>query len=410
MSGKLYNCVIIGGGPSGARAAYELSKTTKNIALIDYRESLGDKLCTGIIGIECVEKYGIDKNVIFSEGSSADITNPEKKTFHLESKNPKAYIIDRVKYIQNIIQKAKDNNTEILYKSRVIDFDFTKNHVKITYKSDGIKKEILSKSIILASGLENKLINKLNINSIKNENILNGSQLKMPTNNSSLIKNTKVFLGSKFGFQGFGWIVPTKENEILIGVLTKDKSRKILIQFISEIKNKFKLENIIEKNIKTWGIPIHPLKKTYAERILVVGDAAGLVKPVTGGGIYYSQISGELAAKTIQKGIVNNDFSENLFSEYQKNWESLIGTEILKGNKLRNILFGFEDKKLNHLTKFTFSNSIISNILISKSSSFDNHFKSFLNFINNENIINIFTKSRSTEIKELIPSLKKKIF
>ena len=63
MSGKLYNCVIIGGGPSGARAAYELSKTTKNIALIDYRESLGDKLCTGIIGIECVEKYGIDKNL-----------------------------------------------------------------------------------------------------------------------------------------------------------------------------------------------------------------------------------------------------------------------------------------------------------------------------------------------------------
>ena len=99
MSGKLYNCVIIGGGPSGARAAYELSKTTKNIALIDYRESLGDKLCTGIIGIECVEKYGIDKNVIFSEGSSADITNPEKKTFH-------ANLIEIPRYGENPHQKS----------------------------------------------------------------------------------------------------------------------------------------------------------------------------------------------------------------------------------------------------------------------------------------------------------------
>ena len=169
------------------------------------------------------------------------------------------------------------------------------------------------------------------------------------------------------------------------------------------------MENINEKNIKTWGIPIQPLEKTYAERILVIGDAAGLVKPVTGGGIYYSQISAELAAETIEKAIIENDFSEKSFSEYQKNWKNLIGAEILKGNKLRDILFGFEDKKLNHLTKFTFSNSIISNILISKSSSFDNHFKSFLNFINNENIINIFTKSRSSEIKELIPNLKKKI-
>ena len=410
MSKKLYNCIIIGGGPAGARAAYELSKKTKNIALIDYRESLGDKLCTGIIGTECVEKYGIDKNLIFSEGNSADITNPGKKTFYLESKEPKAYIIDRIKYVQNIIQKAKDNNTEILYKSRVTDISFSKNDAKITFKSKGIEKEMLTKSIILASGLENKLINKLNINSIKNENILNGSQLTMSHDTTPQIENTKVFLGSKFGFQGFGWIVPTKKNEILIGVLTKDKSRKILIKFISELKNEFRLENIIEKNIKTWGIPIQPLEKTYAERTLVIGDAAGLVKPVTGGGIYYSQISAELAAETIEKAIIENDFSEKSFSAYQKNWKNLIGGEILKGNKLRDILFGFEDKKLNHLTKFTFSNSIISNILISKSSSFDNHFKSFLNFINNENIINIFTKSKSSEIKELIPNLKKKIF
>ena len=148
MSKKLYNCIIIGVGPAGARAAYELSKKTKNIALIDYRESLGDKLCTGIIGTECVEKYGIDKNLIFSEGNSADITNPGKKTFYLESKEPKAYIIDRIKYVQNIIQKAKDNNTEILYKSRVTDISFSKNDAKITFKSKGIEKEMLTKYII----------------------------------------------------------------------------------------------------------------------------------------------------------------------------------------------------------------------------------------------------------------------
>ena len=112
----------------------------------------------------------------------------------------------------------------------------------------------------------------MNVNSIKKENILNGSQLTISNGTTPKIKNTKVFLGAKFGFQGFGWIVPTNKNEILIGVLTKDKSRKILIQFISELKNEFKLENIIEKNIKTWGIPIHPLEKTYAERILVIGD------------------------------------------------------------------------------------------------------------------------------------------
>ena len=105
MKKQVLDCVVVGGGPAGARAIYELSKISTNIALIDYRETLGDKLCTGIIGTECVEKYGIDNNIIYQEADSADIINPAKDIFHLKSEKPKAYIIDRVQYVHNLINK-----------------------------------------------------------------------------------------------------------------------------------------------------------------------------------------------------------------------------------------------------------------------------------------------------------------
>ena len=410
MKKQVLDCVVVGGGPAGARAIYELSKISTNIALIDYRETLGDKLCTGIIGTECVEKYGIDNNIIYQEADSADIINPAKEIFHLKSEKPKAYIIDRVQYVQNLINKAKNNNAKIICKYRVTGIDQTENKVAITYSNKKEEKVIYSKSIILASGLENKLINDFNIAPLKKENILNGSQLKIKSKYPNEISNTKVFIGSNYGFQGFGWIVPTSNDELLIGVLARDKSKKIITEFISLVTKTY---NIIinesdKKNIKSWGIPIKPLEKTYDNRLLVVGDAAGLVKPITGGGIYYSQISAEIAVKTIKHALEINNFNCEVMANYQQKWEKQIGDEITRSNKLRDILFGFEDNMLNHLTKFTLSNKLISKILLSKSSSFDNHFQSFVNFINNEKVNNLFSQSKSNSIKTLIPNLKKK--
>lgn len=410
MKKQVLDCVVVGGGPAGARAIYELSKISTNIALIDYRETLGDKLCTGIIGTECVEKYGIDNNIIYQEADSADIINPAKDIFHLKSEKPKAYIIDRVQYVQNLINKAKNNNAKIICKYRVTGIDQTENKVAITYSNKKEEKVIYSKSIILASGLENKLINDFNIAPLKKENILNGSQLKIKSKYPNVISNTKVFIGSNYGFQGFGWIVPTSNDELLIGVLARDKSKKIITEFISLVTKTY---NIIinesdKKNIKSWGIPIKPLEKTYDNRLLVVGDAAGLVKPITGGGIYYSQISAEIAVKTIKHALEINNFNCEVMANYQQKWEKQIGDEITRSNKLRDTLFGFEDNMLNHLTKFTLSNKLISKILLSKSSSFDNHFQSFVNFINNEKVNNLFSQSKSNSIKTLIPNLKKK--
>ena len=76
-----YQCIIIGAGPGGARAAYELSKTQKEILIIDYKDNLGDKLCTGIIGINCVNEFGLDKKLIYMMLDFLYFGNDEQKNY-----------------------------------------------------------------------------------------------------------------------------------------------------------------------------------------------------------------------------------------------------------------------------------------------------------------------------------------
>ena len=402
-----FQCIIIGAGPAGARAAYELSKTQKDILIIDYRDQLGDKLCTGIIGINCADEFGLDKDLIYHEANSADIYSPDNNHYSLHSKDSKAMIIDRIKYVQRLTDLAKNNGVKIYKNSRVQSISINNNKVQLSYKSLNKIYNVTSKTIIIASGLENKLLTDVSLNPLDKKHILNGSQVIIE--NHLNIKNTKVFLGSKYGPQGFGWTVPVNQNKLLIGVLTKGKSKEITKSFMKYLLDQYQIDKSGTKEIKTWGIPIKPINKSYAERTLVIGDAAGLVKPITGGGIYYSQLSGKIASEIIGKALSENSFSEDSLSEYENKWKDKIGSEIKRGNKMREILFNFSDHKLSQLLNFSLTNKLILRILLSKEISFDNHFKSFEKFIYNKNIIKIYSDSKSKLIKSIIPSLKKHI-
>ena len=402
-----FQCIIIGAGPAGARAAYELSKTQKDILIIDYRNKLGDKLCTGIIGINCADEFGLDKDLIYHEANSADIYSPDNNHYSLHSKDSKAMIIDRIKYVQRLTDLAKNNGVKIYKNSRVQSISINNNKVQLSYKSLNKIYNVTSKTIIIASGLENKLLTDVNLKPLDKKHILNGSQVIIE--NHLNIKNTKVFLGSKYGPQGFGWTVPVNQNKLLIGVLTKGKSKEITKSFMKYLLDQYQIDKSGTEDIKTWGIPIKPINKSYAERTLVIGDAAGLVKPITGGGIYYSQLSGKIAAEIIDKALSENSFNEGTLSEYEIKWKNKIDSEIKRGNKMREILFNFSDQKLSQLLNFSLTNKLILKILLSKEISFDNHFKSFEKFIYNKNIIKIYSDSKSKLIKSIIPSLKKHI-
>jgi flavin-dependent dehydrogenase len=75
-------------------------------------------------------------------------------------------------------------------------------------------------------------------------------------------------------------------------------------------------------------LPLSSVRRTYGDRLLVVGDAAGLVKSTTGGGIYYSLLSASLAADVLTDALANGDLRAESLAEYERRWRSALNAEL----------------------------------------------------------------------------------
>jgi len=140
------------------------------------------------------------------------------------------------------------------------------------------------------------------------------------------------------GIAGYGWIFPKKKTvNVGLGVFesavdtTKPKInlREIYTKFVAVLKEKNLLPPEFSGDDAKGGIlPIFPLKKTYADRVLLCGDAAGFINPITGEGIYYAMVSGELAAQVAAKAITTHKTSQDFLSTYHKKWSSEFGDDL----------------------------------------------------------------------------------
>jgi flavin-dependent dehydrogenase len=97
---------------------------------------------------------------------------------------------------------------------------------------------------------------------------------------------------------------------------------------------------------------------TYTSRILVVGDAAGQVKPTTGGGIYFGLLCADLAARTVIDAFRAGDFSRSFLRRYEVGWKRKIEFDLTMGLYLRKLLANSNDKQIEKLIQFCAQDSI----------------------------------------------------
>ena len=109
-------------------------------------------------------------------------------------------------------------------------------------------------------------------------------------------------------------------------------------------------------------IPIAYLRKTYRNRSLLVGDAGGIVKPLTGGGIYTGIVSAKHAARALDEAFSKEDFSASFLSRYQKYWKSEIGRELWIDGLVQRFFAGLSDRGLNAVYKVLSSKSAVDTI------------------------------------------------
>ncbi len=345
MYDAIYDVILVGAGPCGNMAALELSKLGLAAAVLDWRTDIGDKLCTGIIGRECAELLPPDPEHIHGEARSATIVSPFGRRYRIERSEPQAYIVNRAAYVNSVAESARKAGVEYILDARVTDIQITDREVKVTARAGDKLAEYASRIVILASGFGSPLMRIAGLKSNAGNEYIVGCQVQAAAPG---LDETEVYLGNGTAQNSFAWLVPLSDSQALVGMAPRRGANGQMGNFITRLQSEGKIRETAGRP-EFWGIPIRAISPSYADRTLAAGDAAGLVKPTTGGGIYYAFISGRIAAQAAHTAIIRGKYAANNLRGYEREWKAVFGKELRVGYYARMLFETLTDEQIESL-------------------------------------------------------------
>jgi len=160
-----------------------------------------------------------------------------------------------------------------------------------------------------------------------------------------------VFVGQDLAPGWFGWIIPTGDGMVRVGIGSNNGVKPI--DCYRRLATTFPrlFEGIEPCRMYGGTIPLEFAPRSYDDNVLLVGDAAGQVKPFSGGGIYTSLVAARHAAAVAAEALEANDLSAARLSAYEKRWKREIGRELLRSLRIRRFGLSLSEADLERVVR-----------------------------------------------------------
>jgi geranylgeranyl reductase family protein len=257
----------------------------------------------------------------------------------VQKKDPVVAMVLRKKFDMGLVRLAVDKGVKLIDGKSVEDIIILKDKVKIDLED---KTSLESKIIIGADGVWSIVGKKTGLIESKRPYgicIFNEYEQSENEIENFFGKEKMCYLHLRFkNIFGYGWVFPKKHQvNVGIGILYPKKyinePQRNLLDIYKDYFNTLKENKLLPENLQIGkccggALPFVPIDKTYSDRVLLIGDAAGFINPLTGEGIYYAMASGEIAAKVIIDSLEANDTSGKYLSKYQYLWKGDFGKDL----------------------------------------------------------------------------------
>lgn len=321
-----YDVSIIGAGPVGCKTAELISSQGFDVLIIEEDPEIGKPVqCAGLVSHHLFELCDVSKKTITNKVKTAKFKTMTG-FLELKSKDP-VYVINREKFDKELFNKAKKQGAKIKKNTKFQEYEVGKNKLKISTD----KEEFETKLLIGADGPHSSVA-KVSDLKLPN-NILIGAQktIKVECNPNAV----ELHFNASPDF--FGWVIPENKKITRIGLASSKNTSKLLKEFINKRFGKVKVEKEIGGIIR-YGL----IDQSVKDRLILVGDAAGMIKPFTGGGLVYGLIGSKLASKVCIGALKSNNFTQEfLLKNYEERWKKDLGKEIKMQLKFKKFFYNF---------------------------------------------------------------------
>ena len=349
MSLKSRQVIVVGAGPSGLLSAREASKRGAEVLVLEEHPEVGIPChCAGLLSLNGLERLKIptDYSYVQNMVRGAIFYSPSGLSLKVERDRPVACVVDRSLFDKFLASQAERAGAEIRLNSKVYDISMDDLGVHVSSKPDRFMAEIL----IDAEGISSRLVRAAGLEPLNSACLLPALQFDLG-GVSVNPEYVEVHLGRQVAPGFFAWLIPLSRDSVRVGLGCKGANPRLLLNRF--IQRRFKDEEYEILAVRSGTIVTSgPIKRTFADRLLIVGDAAGQVKPTTGGGVILGGIcgmtAGNVAAEAVRLGRFNSDF----LASYERNWRGMLGREFRYMLWARRMLNALSDRMIDKLFEF----------------------------------------------------------
>jgi len=323
----MYDVVISGAGPAGSKCAEVLAKEGYKVALIE-RNTEWRKPCGGAISSRVLKYYPQlrNLNLLPITGISMYSGDYYQLKYSWKDIREPSYTVDRLEFDNVIRDIAVDAGVELFDKNLSFDFLYKQHHkIGVKTKHNNEIKEYLGKIIIIADGMGSKLAIKSGMRNKWKIDEIGLCKCAIMEGMNYLDKTSISLFFRKY--KGYNWIFPLDEKRFNIGCGTWLETNRIYN--INQVYENFLNDPFLEKFFPnrdfkeiwrgSYPLPALGVKENslFKDNILMIGDSAGFVSPISGEGIYASIVSGHIAGETAILALENDDFTSNTLKKYK---------------------------------------------------------------------------------------------
>lgn len=352
--------VVVGAGPAGSMTAKWAAKGGANVLMIEKRQEIGAPVrCGEGISKHWLDEVGItvDPKWIAREVRGAKIVSPSGHTFLVDERqagNEVGWVVDRVFFDKALAADAARAGVEIKLKTSAT--GLIKENGKIMgvhAESYGEPVEIRAGCVVGADGYESQVGHWAGIDtSLKPADIDTCYQYRLT--GIDYDPDYCLFQLGSDAPGGYVWVFPKNEDTANVGIGVQ----------LSKVKHpgdpKMYLDRYIAKHpgLKK-GQPLEavagavsicaPIDSTSVDNLLLVGDSARMIDPITGGGISTSCIAGKFAGQVLAKGVEAKDFSMKVLQEYETAWRDRLENKLWRNWMAKEKLTTLSDESLDKI-------------------------------------------------------------